>query len=618
LYGRYVQELLILLLVSGALSEAPAPYAPSGWRPSGPAFELPSRAPSQIPQRAEYLPPVDPRTNRPLGFDPVADVSVQGLPTQEQLPIFQVSPINGQQYVGPNFNSDIKGLESNFQESQLQQEKARQLSRQQQFPANPNAASGLPNSQSPRQFAQTTSAPSTTARPKQAEPTTEPSLNKDEKLDKEDLPKKAKISVEVSKQNLQEYPPEFFLSSLAQLQLQPQFVPLQQFGQIREQVFYQPPQQGAPAKQTAGYDGPTHFAAFPSVLAQNQIAPQQQTLIPAQQVIIQKPALLVQQAQQPANPIIVQAEEPLPQYQPVAQYQPIAQPQLNQEPLPQYQPVNQYQPIGQPQFNQEPLPQYQPVPNQYQPALQAQEPLPQYQPVNQYQPITPQQYPQATPVVYQPQANLPPQNPEAEAVETNNEQPQYIYQQSYQPQELYQPQQAYQPQIQTQYTAQQGFIPQSQANYPQDLNQYYQNQFPQQFPNQFGAEPIVQGQDSLQSGLDVSKEDNGIDQEEQEEEEIDDGTKATAVATAFGTRTQPRVFSQYGVPASSPRDQANRGYQTTTESDTEETTEEAPAIAQATAVATPSRNRSAKLRSRRPRPLFTVDRSGHLVLAKEQ
>lgn len=396
------------------------------------------------------------------------------------------------------------------------------MSRQQQFPASPNAASGLPNPQPPRQFAQTTPTPTTTARPKQAEPTTESNLNKDEKLDKDDLPKKAKISVEVSKQNLQEYPPEFFLSSLAQLQYQPQFLPLQQFGQIREQVFFQP-QQGAPAKQTAGYDGSTHFAALPSVLAQNQLAPQQQTFIPAQQPIVQKPALLVQQAQQPANPIIVQAEEPLPQYQPVAQYQPIAQPQLNQEPLPQYQPVNQYQPFAQPQFNQEPLPQYQPVPNQYQPTLQAQEPLPQYQPVNQYQPIA-QQYPQATPVVYQPQANLPPQNPEAEAVETNEEQPQYIYQQTYQPQEVYQPQ------IQTQYTAQQGFIPQNQANYPQDLNQYYQPQF-----QQFGAAPIVQGQDALQSGLDVSKEENDIDQEEQEEQ--DDGTKATAVATAFGARS---------------------------------------------------------------------------------
>ncbi|CAG4960566.1 unnamed protein product [Parnassius apollo] len=648
---------VVSLLLSGVLSEAPAPYPPSGWRPNGPAFQLPTKTQTQLPQRPEYLPPVDPRIPfRPTEYDSGVDVSVQGLPTQEQLPIFQVSPVNGQQYVGPNFNTDIRGLEQNFQQSQfqLQQEKARQFSRQQQFPANPNAASGLPNPQQPRQFVpQTTPATTTTTvRSKEVEPTTESDLNQGETLDdKNASPKIKNSSVEVSKQNLQEYPAELFLSSLAQLQLQPQFVPLQQFGQIREPVFYQTVQQSAPEKQeAAGFDGPAHFAALPSVLAQNQLASRQQALIPAQQTFVQNPALLVPRGQeQPSNPIIVPAvnQEPLPQYQPVVnQYQPIAQPQYQPIAQPQYQPIAQpqYQPIAQPQLNQEPLP-------QYQPAVQTQaeqEPLSQYQPtVNQYQPIAQpqlQQYPQyqAQPIIYQPQtiSQSQPQSQSnqrhEETEENDQEQPQYVYQQSYQPQQVYQPQEVYQPQYPqpqipaNQYPQQNVFLPQGQQNYPnQDLNQYYQNQLTQQqylVPNQFGAQPIVQGQDAfLQSGLDINQEGNGIEQAEERDEnsendddEKDDGAKATAVATAFGARTQPRVFSQYGAPAQRPRDQANRGYPTTTESTAEETTEAGPAVAQASAVASPSRSRNAKLRSRRPRPVFTVDRSGHLVLTREK
>ena len=44
------QELLavISLLVSGAVAEPPAPYAPSGWRPDGPAFVLPQRGQEQV------------------------------------------------------------------------------------------------------------------------------------------------------------------------------------------------------------------------------------------------------------------------------------------------------------------------------------------------------------------------------------------------------------------------------------------------------------------------------------------------------------------------------------------------------------------------------------------
>ncbi|CAH2061826.1 unnamed protein product, partial [Iphiclides podalirius] len=695
-----MKELLVVvsLLWGGALAEAPAPYAPSGWRPSGPAFELPTKEPTELPQRPEYLPPVDPRNNRPLSPD--VDVSVQGLPAQEQLPVFLVSPVNGQQYVGPKFNSDIKGLERNFHQSQfqLQQEKARQFSRQQQFPVGANAASGLPNPQPPKQFVPQTAVTTTSPRPKEAEPTTEPST-REEKLDDEDsAPQRGKTSVEVSKQNLQEYPPELFLSSLAQLQLQPQFVPLQQFGQIREQVFYQSTPGQAPEKQVeSGYDGPAHFAALPSVLAQNQLARQQQPLIPVQQAFIQNPALVPQGQEQPASPIIVStpSQEPLPQYQPVVnQYQP----QLNQAPQPQYQPAfNQYQPTVQGQVLQGPLPQYQPAVGQYQPAVnqyqpavqgqveqiapdqyqpavsqyqpavsqyqpavsqyqpavsqyqpavqgqveqiaptQYQPPVSQYQPtvqgqveqivppqyqpaVSQYQPIAqPQPYPQfqAQPVIYQPQpsqahAQNAQASPQTEDTENDEQQPQYVYQQPqyYQPQEVYQPQ--YQPQIPaSQFYAQ----PQGQGQiYPQDLNRY------QGQADQLDAQAIVQGQDAIQSGLDINQEGNGLDQPEDPEDSSEqDVPKATAVATAFGARTQPRSFSQYGAPAPSPRDQAGRGYRTTTESTAEETTEDAPAVAQATAVATPSRSRSAKLRSRRPSPLFTVDRSGHLVLAREQ
>lgn len=44
---------MISLLVSGAVAEPPAPYAPSGWRPSGPAFELPQ--PGQAAQQQVML-----------------------------------------------------------------------------------------------------------------------------------------------------------------------------------------------------------------------------------------------------------------------------------------------------------------------------------------------------------------------------------------------------------------------------------------------------------------------------------------------------------------------------------------------------------------------------------
>lgn len=74
---------------------------------------------SQQPQ--QYLPPVDPRIpSRPPPQYPEEDVSVQGLPpAQEQRPLFQTSPLAGQQYSGPGFNKDLRNLDQSFQQSQV-------------------------------------------------------------------------------------------------------------------------------------------------------------------------------------------------------------------------------------------------------------------------------------------------------------------------------------------------------------------------------------------------------------------------------------------------------------------------------------------------------------------
>lgn len=87
-----------------------------------------------LPQNPEpdYLPSVEPRNRNPLKQQeylpptlgqeygtPEVDVSVQGLPTPEQQPIFQISPINGQQYVGPAFNTDLRNLDQTYKQSQV-------------------------------------------------------------------------------------------------------------------------------------------------------------------------------------------------------------------------------------------------------------------------------------------------------------------------------------------------------------------------------------------------------------------------------------------------------------------------------------------------------------------
>lgn len=227
-----------------------------------------------------------------------------------------------------------------------------------------------------------------------------------------------------------------YLSPLAQIRLQPQLVPIQ-FGQLRaypEQISQ---------KQVAGYDAQTHFAALPSVLAQQQLTQQQ---------------LAQQQVQNQPQTIPVQ-----PQTLPL-------QPQY----VPQLQRQNPYF-VSQ----QGVLPQtYQP--NQYD--------QPQMTPQFQMQPVFVQQPTQSE------------QNDDKEQI-----QPQFVYQ--YQQPEYQQPL----------YTSPQ---------YPQQLilpNQYYQQQVQQN-----------QGQDNQQSGLDVKKNVDDVDQPE--EMDMDDGATATAVATSFGTR----------------------------------------------------------------------------------
>ncbi|XP_023943605.2 transcription factor SPT20 homolog [Bicyclus anynana] len=678
-----MKELLTLvsLVLSGVVAQAP--YPPSGWRPDGPAFVTPERTQFVSPQQ-QYLPPVDPR--RPLtpnGFDE-GDVSVQGLPIIEPQQIFEVSPINGQQYTGPSINADIQRLNPSFQQAQYQQqqEKALQFARQREFENNRARfpSSTLPNQQSPRQFASPpTTTTTTTAKPElktpQAETTTESiNLNEGETLDDNTKEQKDKVSVEVTKQNIQEYPPEIFLNPFAQLKLQQQFVPFgPQFGQLRAPLFYQPAQL---QDGRTGFDGPAHLSALPSVLAQRELLSQQAQgqgfaqnpiIVQQQPGFIQEPVNKfqpmppIQRAQQPVQPVDpeqneepdqdderdveplqptqpsqdypqIQAQPVILQQQPINQIQPnqFQQPQLQYQPQPQLQFQSQPVQFAQPQYQPQPqLPvqpqviqpsqfpqpqlQYQPQPQLIQPQQAQPNPYPQPQLQFQPQPAQPNQFPQPQlqfqPQPAQPNQFLQPQRPkDVEEIEPTDQQVVY---QNYQPQ-------FYQPQFQgNQYQTpeQPLFVGQPQQTFAyQNQEQFYQNQFPQQQydPNQ--AQP--QDGQPLQSGLDINQQGNDIDQqEEQENEQEEEGPKVTAVATAFGTRTQPRVFAKYGAPI--PKVQQSPGYETTTEQAQEEPQEEdAPAVAQATAVASGRRN--AKLRSRRVRPIFTLDRSGHLVLAQQQ
>ncbi|XP_073965649.1 uncharacterized protein [Choristoneura fumiferana] len=657
--------LAVLCLVACALAEPPAPYAPSGWRPAGPAFELPQRG-----QNPNYLPPVDPR-NPASAPDAEDDVSVQGLPPrQEQQPIFHPSPISGQQYVGPTLNADIKNLDPSLQQTQfqIQQQKAREFARQRQE----NEANRLPSSNAPRQFLRTTvnpTEPTFTPRPDfrtTQVPTTESDLNEGEtdEVVPPAVAGKQKVSVEVTRQNIQEYPPELFLNPLAQLRLQPL-----QLEQLNTPFLIG---QEASQKQVSGFDAQTHFAALPAIIAQQQLAKQQaliQSQLPQSQAYVIRgqtsgAGFLIQSPQlqpfvngqyepliQPLAPI--QGQNVVLQPQGANQLQPNAFPQSKQEendderddqseqpqsellPQPQagYQPQPQpFQP--QPQAGYQPQPQaFQPQPQAgYQPQPQAFQPQPQliYQAQPQYQPQAENVYQQQAvyqqpqtvytqadafqqqpQVAYQPQAQGVYQQEVFPQPQVAYQQPQTVYQaqpQAFQPQTSYQPQ-TYQPQADQQIYQQfpqENFAQGQLVSFPgQNLGQYYQQQF---------AEPQQsQGQDALQSGFNVNQQGNSVENEEKDQNENEDGgATATAVATAFGARTQPRVYTRYGAPAP-PQNP-------TTEPPVQEevTTENGPAIAEATAVATGGRRKSAKLRNRRVRPVFTLDRSGHLILAQDQ
>ncbi|XP_048000042.1 mediator of RNA polymerase II transcription subunit 15-like [Leguminivora glycinivorella] len=632
-----MKYLLAVLCIAGAAAEAPAPYAPSGWRPDGPAFELPQRG-----QNPNYLPPVDPRTPANVP-DADIDVTVQGLPPrQEQQPIFQPSPIGGQQYVGPNFNADIRSLDQGLNQAQfqIQQQKTQEFARQKQE----NEARS-PSTNSPNQFNPRGTVPSRApANPTQSTITPRPDfrttsttpadldLNEGEtdEVGSPAVSEKQRVSVEVSRQNIQEYPPELFLNPLAQLRLQPF-----QFG---KSPIVLPGEQSQ--KQVAGFDAQTHFAALPSIIAQQQLAQQQ---LDQQRALLQQypgNQAFVVSGQTSNRGFLIQSPQPL---QPITQLQPLVQPVSpiqGQSVVLQPQGVNQIQPNVeqtrqendddddeqrdvdqsqqpqvQPQFGFQPQPQviYQQQPQGFQPqAVQPQGFQPQglqpqgfqqpqliYQQPEVYQPqaetVSQQGFQQ--PQVYQPQQVFP--QPALQPA-FQQDQPQI-----YQPQTSYQPQ-TYQPQY---YTPDQQVQGQLVSIPAQNIDQFYQQQLQQQ---QLGQN---QGQQDALSGFDVNQQGNSLDQHDKESDENEDGATATAVATAFGTRTQPRVFSTYGAPV--PRAQT-----ATTEAPAEEvTTEEGPAIAEATAVARGGRRKSAKLRSRRIRPdspIFTLDKSGRLVLLSGQ
>ncbi|XP_063370541.1 uncharacterized protein LOC134658806 isoform X8 [Cydia amplana] len=631
--------LAVLCVIGAAVAKAPAPYAPSGWRPEGPAFELPQRG-----QNPNYLPPVDPRTPANIP-DADIDVTVQGLPPrQDQQPVFQPSPIGGQQYVGPNFNADIRSLDQGLNQAQfqVQQQKAREFARQKQ-----ENEARFPSTISPNQFNPRTTVNSRTpSNPTQSTITPRPDfrttsttpadldLNEGEtdEVGSPAVSEKQTVSVEVSKQNIQEYPPELFLNPLAQLRLQPL-----QFGQSPIVI---PGEQSQ--KQVAGFDAQTHFAALPSIIAQQQLA--QQQLVQQRALLQQYPGnqAFVVSGQTSNRGFLIQSPQPL---QPVAQLQPLVQPLApiqGQNVVLQPQGAKQIQPnFEKPkQENEDDDDEQRDDDQSQQPQVQTQfgfQPQPQVIYQQQPQGLQPQGF---QPQGLQPQGFQQPQliyqqpeafQPQTETVSQQAFQPQQVYQpqqvafqqaqpalqpafqqsQADQPQ-IYQPQTSYQPQTyQPQFYAPDQQIQGQLVSVPaQNVDQYYQQQFQQRQLSQ------SQGQDALQSGFDVNQQGNSLDQNDKESDENTDGATATAVATAFGTRTQPRVFSTYGSPIPRAQNAA------TTEAPAEEvTTEEGPTIAQATAVARGGRRKSAKLRSRRIRPdspIFTLDKSGHLVLASEQ
>lgn len=300
--------------------------------------------------------------------------------------------------------------------------------------------------------------------------------------------KKQKVTVEVSKQNLQEFPGELYLNPLAQLTLQSQYSPLQ-FGQITGPLFLQPGQEQSQKQVAAGYDAATHFAALPSVLAQQQLLQNQAQLFQSQAQLIQgQPQLVSFQPQQaPTQQGFAQSPAySVPRGQEQGYYVQSGQPN--------YQPVNQYQPA---------------INMQYEPQVQT---FPQFQ---------------VQPVIIQPQVNdIQPGYPQRKQPESGDDQGDQT-----QPQFAYQPypvqSSQYQPQDQTVASPAQLF------GYPNPA--YYQ------FGGQIPQQQVFQGQEgSLQSGLDVNQQGNGIDQNEEKDSGYpnreEEGPAVTAVATAFGAR----------------------------------------------------------------------------------
>lgn len=383
---------------------------------------------------------------------------------------------------------------------QKQQETFRTISRDREFNTRTRQQNniGVPSVQTPRQF-QTSTYPSITEPTKTTGNTndstdnfrfTEPEqITANPSNDDKDATykKKTESPVEITKQNLQEIAPEIYLSPLTQQ------ISLQQLGQLRAPVFYQPNAASIPQfnqkliASNFGYDGPLHLAALQSILSS-----QNQGLAQAQLIQNQNQGSF---EQMPSMVLVNKNEE-----------------QENVYPGQQF---NQQQPL---------------YPQQLQPVL-----------VRNQGFISENQYQQSREYL-QPNLNTPQQN---DSNDNDNE-----YNKNFTPQFVINPPQVYQPQEvqypQQFYTApeqnanddqgqqnQMAFANQYQIQYRpelvqyqpgnQNLVQYYQNQTPQQ--NQNGDT-----QNNFQDN-----QGNDLEQTEKDSSDEDDSS-VTAVATAFGTR----------------------------------------------------------------------------------
>ncbi|XP_011551959.3 putative mediator of RNA polymerase II transcription subunit 12 [Plutella xylostella] len=197
-----MKELAVLLLVAAVAAEGP--YAPSGWKPDGPAFELPSRPNHQAPQ-SPFI-PVDPRN--PSFRPDVDDVTVQGLPVTEVTREFSQSPVSGLQYDGISINAALQSLNQQLHGVQFQKqvEQFNDLEKQRyEFSFTP-----LQTGQPDKPLKKTTQTQA---------PTTTEANNGNDILDvnRPSPPKRDDVEVEVTKQRIETYPPEAFLAPLTQV-----------------------------------------------------------------------------------------------------------------------------------------------------------------------------------------------------------------------------------------------------------------------------------------------------------------------------------------------------------------------------------------------------------------